>query len=183
MHSYPLNTEIQNFIRENVPNSFYKEGRLKLHELFKSLGIEACFAIFGDQSVRGLIQREVSGWKVYVQGDESPKNQRFMLAHALGHFVSYKCNGASKKAFEENDYLLQDDFCFHKGTDPWHPEEKEASAIAAALLMPEPDVHRLVENQKTLEHMSDYFKVPESIMASRLLHLGYRSLTLPIHCD
>jgi len=183
MHSYPLNSKIQTFLQEKVPNSFYKEGRLKLHELFESLGIEACFAVFEDRSVRGLIQKEPSSWKIYVQADESPKNQRFMLAHALGHFISYTCGGPSEKALMENDYTLQDDFSFHKIEGPWAEEENEASAIACNLLMPEADVHRLVENGKSLEHMSEYFKVPEAIMASRLHHLGYRSLTIPLYCE
>jgi Zn-dependent peptidase ImmA (M78 family) len=55
--------------------------------------------------------------------------------------------------------------------------EKEANQIAAELLMPEFAVRSKVEEEGLrIEEIATHFGVPESVMAIRLINLGYNIL-------
>ena len=111
---------------------------------------------------------------ILVNYSETPTRVRFTVAHELGHYyLKIKPEGLfnGKKYFAYRDSDNHDD------------EEKEANAFAAAVLMPEEKVRKVVK--KTIEKMGMYdfdstvVEVARTFLVSfgsatyRLMNLGY----------
>lgn len=111
---------------------------------------------------------------ILVNDSETPTRVRFTVAHELGH---YYLKIEPKDLFHGKKYFA------YRDSDNHDDEEKEANAFAAAVLMPEEKVRRVVK--KTIEKMGMYdfdtavVEVARTFLVSfgsatyRLMNLGY----------
>lgn len=98
---------------------------------------------------------------------ESPVRQRFTIAHEIGHFALGHLNSAGKMFRDTPEN-------FSNGAAP---EERQANAFAAQLLMPEKVVKFAVNERgfNTLKSLANVFDVSEVAMKYRLVNLGLLS--------
>lgn len=93
-----------------------------------------------------------------VNSKHHPVRKRFSVAHELGHFVLEHSVG--QEIVDEN---------FNKPL----PQEQEANAFAAALLMPSEMVKKSVtKNGFDLEELAKIFEVSKQALTIRLLSLN-----------
>lgn len=127
----------------------------------RAFGVEVFHADLRED-LSGLFSpaREEHGPEIYVDTDESPIRQRFTTAHELGHFIE---DGNGLQVDRRRDDLAR------TGRDP---NEIYANEFAAALLMPEYAVKRLLAGGMPAERMHEVFKVSRESMGYRLQNLG-----------
>jgi Zn-dependent peptidase ImmA (M78 family) len=101
-----------------------------------------------------------------VNSTHPPARQRFSLAHEIGHYLMHHTEG---------DVLKRDERSA-RGTDP---EEIQANAFAAALLMPESEVRKRAEgfdltplDEERIDVLASDFGVSTQAMTIRLQDLG-----------
>ena len=124
----------------------------------KALGLEVFTA---------SLPRDVSGQiffkekKIFIECTDFITRQIFSVAHELGHFILHN-DGTSHTSFRNTVSSCRID-----------RKELEANAFAAALLIPEDEVLRLVGARIfTLDSMACYFGVSPAAMKYRLDKLG-----------
>ncbi|WP_328614563.1 ImmA/IrrE family metallo-endopeptidase [Amycolatopsis sp. NBC_00355] len=148
--------------------------------------VEAIARAAGIQVVRspaagqesGFLMRDGQRVLIGLNSNDSPRRQRFTIAHELGHFTLH----------EGRPLIVDHTVRFNKRDDvssaATHPEEIQANAFAAALLMPEPSVYSAVRRHVNsgvatqmhlTELLADEFDVSEQAMTWRLVNLGIYS--------
>jgi Zn-dependent peptidase ImmA (M78 family) len=143
------------------------DGRLPVDvvAIAKSMGISVEPSLAMDES--GVIENTVMGTLIQYSASESPVRQRFTIAHEIGHYALGHLNAAGKKYRDTPEN-------FSSGAAP---EERQANAFAAKLLMPE-KVVKFAVNEKgfnTLKSLAKLFNVSEVAMKYRLVNLGLLS--------
>lgn len=98
--------------------------------------------------------------RILVDTEGAPTRRRFTTAHELGHLVE---DGASAQTDRRRDKLSR------TGTDP---HEVFANEFAAALLMPEYAIKRLLGAGERKERLAKFFEVSPIAMKHRLENLG-----------
>lgn len=158
--------------------------RLQVHGPF--VDVEDIAHRCGATVTRERFRRDLSGMLVRdddghgaligVNSTHHPRRQRFTVAHEIGHLQLHKGRKLTVDSGLRVDY--RDD-----GGNPTIPEERDANAFAAALLMPEQAVQSqakpLVEQGTTrsslVNALAGTFQVSEEAMGYRLLNLGFLS--------
>lgn len=99
---------------------------------------------------------------IYVNPKNSNIRQRFIIAHELGH---YFCGHDSSPRIDTE---------FNLSPIVYKPEERQANAFAAQLLMPEIYLNYFIFNEKIadLDILADKFKVSTMAIHFRLKNLG-----------
>lgn len=123
--------------------------------------------------VSGMLLRQSGMFPaIGVNGAHSPDRQRFSLAHALGHLRMHR----SRPVLLDTDTRVGfSPPALDMGSDR---EEAEANRFAVALLAPEPQVSRFVQDAdfRDARHLTrltaQHFHVSETIAAHRLIVLG-----------
>lgn len=102
---------------------------------------------------------------VFVNSTHARVRQRFTLGHEIGHYLLHYSDGDIFKRDERSS----------RGT---HPEEVQANAFAAALLMPESEVRKLAEgedlsplDEERIDVLANQFDVSTQAMSIRLQEL------------
>lgn len=115
----------------------------------------------------GVIENTAMGAVIRYSTTESPVRQRFTIAHEIGHFALGHLNSAGKMFRDTPEN-------FSNGAAP---EERQANAFAAQLLMPEKVVKFAVNERgfNTLKSLANVFDVSEVAMKYRLVNLGLLS--------
>jgi Zn-dependent peptidase ImmA (M78 family) len=108
-------------------------------------------------SVSGEIQYDGVHWPVIrYNADHAPNRGRFTIAHEIGHAVLHLRAGVP------SEFLREDSL---KGT----PEEAQANAFAASLLMPFPLLHEEIRtNGRVHGWLAEIFGVSKAAMAIQL---------------
>lgn len=115
--------------------------------------------------------RKYSGWyekgngrtpTAYFNPDDSPRRQRFTLAHELGHHV-----------LEHGDSFR--DPAANFSLDNFDYKEAEANRFAAELLMPRHVVKPMFDFGYSLDELANAFQVSEVAMHYRLKNLRLKS--------
>lgn len=101
--------------------------------------------------------------RIVINGADAPNRKRFTCAHEIGHFVAQT---ATNDEYEYVDF--RDSFAFAE----INPDEHDANAFAAALLMPEKHVRRMKRKGLKDIEMASRFGVPREAMLFRLTNLG-----------
>ncbi|WP_449396287.1 ImmA/IrrE family metallo-endopeptidase [Devosia riboflavina] len=107
------------------------------------LGVQVVYADLGDdfaESVSGFIEMDALPPRIVVNNAIHPNRMTFTIAHELGHFLMHK-----EYATGEN-YRVMPRRNVYDGPKP--PEEQEADAFAAELLVPLEDAASLRRYRK-----------------------------------
>lgn len=141
---------------------------VNLHDIAKKLNVEVVLDPFEQNFFSP--EPEISGTFTYVNNvptctinSQHHKNrQRFTLAHELGHYVLHH----GEKSDNKNTL-------YRNGTT--NPDEVEANAFAAELLMPKGIVRYLIVEQgiTSISELAKSFMVSEQAMEIRLERLGW----------
>ena len=128
-------------------------------------------ALDAGQALAGLLLTEHG--EIWVNADEArqwPPRRRFTIGHELGHWVMHRSGRAS--VFCRSSAVQPDE---QDARRPGAPEpmpdadiEEEASAFAAALLMPARLVRREYERDRTFERLCTRFDASAAAMGRRL---------------
>jgi hypothetical protein len=134
-----------------------------------------------DDGLSGFLLRgpAVPGeWRaiIGVNKDHHPNRQRFSIAHELGHLLLH---AGGEEVHVDRDTVFQvklRDSESSKGTDP---DEREANAFAAELLMPASFLLRDLEGVEVLEDtnvgdLASRYGVSQQALMIRLANLGIR---------
>lgn len=102
------------------------------------------------------------GGVIFYNPDDTPRRQRFTIAHELGHHVLG--HGSRLRDPRQPSSLYS-----------YNPVEAAANRFAAELLMPVYAVGTLVDhhNITSVTELADMFEVSEPAMLYRLKNLGY----------
>lgn len=109
---------------------------------------------------------------ILVNYSETPTRVRFTVAHELGH---YFLKIEPKGLFYKKKYFA------YRDSDNHDDEEKEANAFAAAVLMPEEKVRKVVKKTIEKRGMYDFDAVVAEVARTFLVSLGsatYRLMNL-----
>lgn len=172
--AFKLDEKLWDKIQNDISPSYYEDGQLDLLKFSKDLDISVIDAKFDNDGVSGAIQNKNGEWSIFINYTDSPRRKRFTVAHELGHFLSYKYEGKSRNGIQDNSP--------HKDYAIWNrggantEMELEANEIAGRLLMPEGDIKRYIDQNKTIEEMAELFNVSEAAVLVRLNNLGYTML-------
>jgi Zn-dependent peptidase ImmA (M78 family) len=128
-------------------------------------------------SVSGMLFRDDSRIVIGVNAAHPHTRQRFTIAHELGHLLLHE----SRTMIVDSHIFLRDESS-SRGTDP---EEREANAFAAELLMPalflEREAHVLIDESPGLSatqlvlKLASTFDVSQQAMEIRLGNVGILS--------
>ena len=130
---------------------------LDLHDIASLEGIKVVQASRLDES--GRIEWTNGGLRVVLRATDSPRRQRFTLAHELGHHLIFGIEEGQERAYSSE-------------------EEQRCDKFAASLLMPKPTFSSALANLRGLSRASaacdlaDRFDVSLSSVMVRLKDLG-----------
>ena len=97
-----------------------------------------------------------------AEGREWPTRRRFTIGHELGHWVLHRDH--DRPLFCRSTIVQPDE-----ETDEDTPDiEEEASAFAAALLMPAELLRREYERNRDFDHLCELFNASGAAMGRRL---------------
>jgi Zn-dependent peptidase ImmA (M78 family) len=118
-----------------------------------------------DQDVyAALVKEPGQDPTILLNASDARNRKRFSCAHELGHFLRHP--------EDEYEYVDHRNILSSGGTEP---EEIYANSFAAALLMPESEVHRLHKAGATEYEMALFFDVSREALSYRLKNLGLRA--------
>jgi Zn-dependent peptidase ImmA (M78 family) len=145
----------------------YGDAVERLTKLAKDNGVEVLEADMYDMS--GALKRDRSGWKIYINRQDSPTRQIFTLAHELGHFFLHR---------EEDEEFVDGDFVMNRDEDAkYRRKEMEANEFAGCIVMPEDMIRRRLGDRtpddQTVVDLANQFHVSPLAMAIRLRSIGY----------
>ena len=137
-----------------------------IEALSRDLGINVLRDPNLGKDISGKIQRDAeqggtSGFVSYVNSREALVRQRYTIAHELAHFALHReriGDGVTEDAMYRGPFSA--------------PEEREANAKAAEILMPEAAVRGEYGHLPSLQILALRFKTSEDAMRIRLKELG-----------
>jgi hypothetical protein len=122
-----------------------------------------CPRLEEDESLSGLLlagRGEI--WVNAAEGRDWPTRRRFTIGHELGHWVLHRDHG--RPLFCRSTIVQPDE-----ETDEDAPDiEEEASAFAAALLMPAELLRREYARDRDFDHLCELFNASGAAMGRRL---------------
>ena len=111
-------------------------------------------------SVAGMVEKNSSEAKIFINENELPERQRFTIAHEIGHILLHHNGG-------------QDiDFTDYRNNDRYDKKEFEADNFAAALLMPKARSLEVWGLTGDVDDFARAMKVSRKAAAIRLINLG-----------
>ena len=126
----------------------------------------------GYGNISGLLLRREGLTICIINKDHTPTRRRYSIAHEIGHFVLHPPEEAYIDVAARSD----------KSSDGTDPQEMEANAFAAALLMPEEQIRKRVptggldvsfdDDAENIGQLAKEFNVSPMAMTYRLLNLG-----------
>lgn len=128
----------------------------------RAAGIRVLDAPLDDNTSGALVKEPGKDPTILLNETDHPNRKRFTCAHELGHY--------RRRSADENEYTTVDlrGSLAAAGTDP---EEIYANEFAAALLMPEDAVRRLVAEGLSDVELSVRFGVSREAIEFRLQNL------------
>lgn len=137
-------------LAKNFAERFQFKAGQSLHSIVARLGGQirhvAPHAI-NDKARLQLTSNSDTVFTIYISSLLSPLQERFAIAHELGHYVLHSVFGKNRDIFTQENY----------NNANWM--ELEANLFAEAFLMPKEEV----KNFDSLVELASYFKVPISV--------------------
>jgi len=156
------------FKEDIVSDTFYISSVLEANEY----GIRVVGDTFTPAKLkndeRAIIVKEDGEIIIYVSTCDTLEEQRFAIAHALGHYVCGHLN-ENKTVFRDGNKEYSE--------DNYDSQECEANNYAADLLMPVEKIEFLMNNKgyNKIEDLASALIVSYSDMSTRLKDLGWIS--------
>ena len=149
-----------------ILDRYTSECPVKLGSLAKELGISIKISGLGT-GVSGQISREVNGYVIRVNRNETRERQRFTIGHELAHFLLHR------DVIDSSPNGITDTVLYR--SDAPEQIECEANRLAVEIVMPMP----LIENERrenfkgvmteaTIEALANRFEVSKAAMEIRL---------------
>lgn len=151
---------------------------IPVDDIAKSLNITISNEPF-EGNISGVLYRDETHTIIGVNSKESPKRQRFTIAHEIGHFTLHE----GEQVFVDQDFSVT--FRDNNSSKGNNLTEIEANAFAASLLMPEHLVKKVYEttihygvdpfsdnHQEEVALLAKIFNVSQTSMLIRLTKLG-----------
>ncbi len=119
-----------------------------------------------DKKISGAIRynRSTNEFEILVNENDTRENQRFTIAHEIGHFFLHK------DILENDDVHV--DIMFRIPNEEEKEREKEVDYFAGALLMNKTLLEKIYNENNTITELSQLFDVSVSAMTVRLDILG-----------
>ena len=143
---------------------------IEVGKIAEDLGIQVNFERL-DSEISGLMLFENGTTKVAINETHHRNRQRFTLGHEIGHLILHTSN--------ENKVFVDRRFFRNAASSSGElKEEVDATAFAAALLMPKKFIRKHINSDDSLTdidvcRLATKFEVSEQAMTLRLLGLGY----------
>jgi len=165
--------------KRNIIDELIDTVPVNIERLIRSAGVELNKNASQEEIKKGInrqnigeIRKDGNEYKIFVLGSDHYYRKRFTMAHELGHFVLHK-----DKIDKFGVISDVGDFSENEDKKLTQEEERQASAYAAAILMPEDKVREIfdetIKNQngnkeETINEMSKMFQVSPRAMRLRL---------------
>lgn len=154
---------------------------VQVGSIAKALGINVYTTAELPPNTSGSIMKEDDNtFAIYVREGQSPRRQRFTIAHEIGHFVEH---GEELNTGQEitSPITKKTAVVMHRPDsnvtidDSIREREAEADQFAADLLMPREEFEKVWSTSNSLSQVADYFGVSQMAANVRalLLNLGY----------
>ena len=136
------------------------------------LDVEGVIKKFGIKLVReemdvdlsGYIEKRHDTWVIGINKYQTPRRQRFTLAHELAHFLFDR---ASLETGRHTDSIML-------RSEDLNSVEQRANEFAADLLMPKEQFHaKVTAGIRDVSELSEQFDVSEAAIRYRAYKLGY----------
>ena len=136
------------------------------------LDIEAVVKKFGirllreemDVDLSGYIEKRHDGWVIGINKYQTPRRQRFTLAHEFGHFLFDK-TGFEAGRHTDSIMLRSEDI---------NSVEQRANEFAAELLMPKEQFQaKVAAGIRDVAELAEHFDVSMAAIRYRAFKLGY----------
>ena len=154
----PLSRQTFVELQTRLRNKGLVQIPLDVEQIAEFLGLELLYEIM-DKDMSGYLEFKGGRWVIGVNALHHPSRQRFTVAHEIAHFWLH---GDSCSQFRDKT--------FARRTGDADPNEREADAFAAALLMPEDLLREAISDGcQSLQALAEKFGV--SALAMRFLSL------------
>jgi Zn-dependent peptidase ImmA (M78 family) len=130
-------------------------------EIISALSLRLDYEPMGE--LAGKIQKNGESYKITVNSSDSPRRQRFTIAHEIGHYILHR------------DMIgdgITDDAMYRSSLGSFF--ETQANQYAAFVLMP-PNLVRAAWNEgiKSFAGLATHFDVSQQAAEFRVKNLGY----------
>jgi Zn-dependent peptidase ImmA (M78 family) len=153
-----------------------KRNQLLLEDITKhlftnvaSLNIDIYKVDLSQESIQGILELDQQHGRpqIYLNDSDSEENQRFTLAHELGHLYQH-----ARWSYESS----RDDYNYvnikYARSNADTEKERQADKFAEVLLMPKGNFIKMYELTKgDVKAMADYFNVSNDSIVSRAIDL------------
>ncbi len=159
--------DVQSILKEAENRGFIEGYEVDIAKIIQSSNIELVVDRDMDSSMSGSLHMDKlkNKWIIRVNGNHSPKRQRFTMAHEYAHFCLHK---------DDRGTFVDETIYFRKSNES--SIEYNADLFASELLMPEDKFRKLVEEgEKSLRKLSDLFNVSISAATIRAEFLGFKT--------
>ncbi len=173
----PRQKQIQQLVDHLLEQSAVTQPPVPIRRIAKSHGLDIRKESIPDSNISGFLLRRGRDCIVGVNADDSPARQRFTIAHELGHFL---LNPSRPDGFHV-DRVFEVKFRDTKSAKGTDPDERDANAFAAEILMPRHFLAQDIEAAGEVDWVEDEFlsrlarkyRVSNQALLIRLAHLGY----------
>ena len=144
------------------------EPPINVVKLAKELGYQVHKANFKNENISGAVKfTNIDDNKgvIYLKWTDASLRKRFTLAHEIGHCIMHR------KKYPAG---LMESINMFRNPENHSPEEIQANAFAAELLMPSDMVKAMWDKWGSTEILADIFKVSLSAMSYRLYNLNLK---------
>lgn len=98
-----LNKKVKRFIAD-ISQGLYKKNTLQISKLLEKLNLKCFSADYPPDILGSIIKNDDDvGYTIYVNKDLPKTRQRFIIAHEIGHYISYLCGSYSQDGFEKSN--------------------------------------------------------------------------------
>ncbi|UYK80393.1 ImmA/IrrE family metallo-endopeptidase [Xanthomonas sacchari] len=147
---------------QDIILQFQRDYPVKIGSLAKSFGLSVLVSTL-PAGVSGEIRPSVGAYQIKVNRHDSPRRQRFTLAHELAHFLLHR---------NEIGDGISDDVLYRSSLSD--QREAQANRLAADILMPLDAIRKEAKSRENLqraqliEELSEVFSVSTAAMEIRL---------------
>lgn len=167
----PIKAAIKRRVDQLLTGANISQPAVDVNTIAQSIGLQIQY-IAADDDISGCLVRRDGHAVIGINPTQHPNRQRFTIAHELGHYFLHK----GRPYYVDRTPSFTINF---RGSGLNGPEEREANAFAAELLMPEEFVLADIEariydltDDNLLPDLAKRYEVSVPALTYRLANLG-----------